>query len=144
MAEDAPAWTPTVAQVSARLRARTRHPNGTTGEFDTETSPTAAQVEEVITQAVQLLRPRLGPVPVTLVDQAQAVATLRACFMVEIGSFPEQVQSAMSPYAALEKEYKDALCDFDTAAEGREPNSETELGTIMVGTVYPGYALGTY
>lgn len=141
---DSPPWAPSTQQVAARILARTRLPNGeVAGNFTTETKPTAAQVQEVITQAVSLMRPRLGEVADRMVDQAQALVALRCAFMVELGFFPEQVETAVSPYNALRMEYKDELANWDQSARGLEPNSQVAVHSVRVATEYPGYTIGT-
>lgn len=146
---DLPNWTPTVKQIAGRLMARTRMPNGEVGNFNDETIPTAEQVNEVIAQAVSLMRPRLGPVPDALVDQAQALAAIRVSYMVELGFFPEQVETNISPYRTLLVEYKDELENWDISAAGLEPNSPSLIHSVKVQTDYPGYTTpyptaGTY
>lgn len=138
---DSPAWVPSVIQVAARIMARTRLENGASAKtFTNETEPTSSQVTEVINQAVSLMRPRLGPVPDALVDQAQALAALRAAYMVELAYFPEQVDTAVSPFNALVREYGMELKNWDEAARGLEPNSGASLVSVKVHTEYPGYA----
>lgn len=137
---DSPNWAPAVVQVAARIMARTRLDNGgSAGTFTSETTPTAQQVTEVVSQAVSLMRPRLGPVPDVLADQAQALAALRAAYMVELAYFPEQVDTSISPFNALVKEYGIELKNWDEAARGLEPNSGSSVVSIRVRTEYPGY-----
>lgn len=141
---DSPDWAPSVIQVAARIMARTRLENGgSAGTFNAETTPKAQQVTEVISQAVSLMRPRLGPVPDALVDQAQALAALRAAYMVELAYFPEQVETAISPFGALVKEYGMELKNWDEAARGLEPNSGSSVSSVKVLTEYPSYLVTT-
>lgn len=142
--QDAPSWTPSVQDVALRLIARTRINNGTlAGTFNSQTNPTDTQVSGLITQAVNLLRPRLGPVPDRLSDTARAITALKTAVMVEESYFMEQVQTEMSPCRMLTAEYMDALKSWDVAAKGDEPNG-THIASMPVGTLYPGYATGTY
>lgn len=142
---DSPNWAPTLMQVAARVMARTRLPNGASaGSFTSETIPTATQVTEVVNQAVSLMRPRLGPVADSMVDQAQALTALRCAYMVELAYFPEQVETSVSPYNALRMEFKDELGNWDEAARGLEPNSGANVASVKVHTEYPGYATTTY
>lgn len=138
-------WTPTVEQVASRIMARTRIDNDTlAGTFNSETSPTNEQVLDIIKQAVSLLATRLGPMAARLEPQAQALAALRAAYMVELAYFPEQAETGFSPYNSLRMEYKDELANFDEAARGLEPNSESHVHSIRIATEYPGYATETY
>jgi hypothetical protein len=145
MSLDKPKWEPTQEEVAIRLLARTRIPNGKyEGKFTTETQPTAAQVEKIIEQAVQILRPRLGETAEHLEDQARILCTLRAAFMIELSFFSEQTETHMSPYMALRAEFKEEFENWDIAATGLEPNSESKLSSMHVGTEFPGYATQTF
>jgi hypothetical protein len=136
---DAPAWTPSVDQVALHLLARTRIANGTyAGTFNDSTEPTGAQVAGVIAQACQLIAPRLGPVPEALTDSAQAVAALKAAIQVERSFFMEQVAQGLSPEATLMTDYKAALCDWDMAARGEQPNG-LKVTSLSIGTLYSTY-----
>lgn len=142
---DSPNWAPAIEQVAARIMARTRlQSGGSAGTFNSETIPTAEQVTEVINQAVSMMRPRLGPVADSMVDQAQALTALRCAYMIELAYFPEQVETSISPYNALRMEFKDELANWDMAAKGLEPNSQASLTSVKVRTEYPGYATTTY
>jgi hypothetical protein len=142
---DSPPWAPTIAQVASRIMARTRTENGSpAGTFNNETFPTAEQVTTVINQAVSLMRPRLGPVADSMVDQAQALAALRSAYMIELAYFPEQTETAVSPFNALVKEFGMELANWDEAAKGLEPNSSSSITSVKVRTEYPGYATTTY
>jgi hypothetical protein len=125
--------------------ARTRNTSGAlAGVFNSETIPTGQQVAEMIDSAVALLMPRLGEVPPILAEQAQALAALRAAYMIELAFFPEQTETGMSPYNALRMEFREELKAWDEAARGLEPNSPTAVSSMRVATEYPGYATGTY
>lgn len=133
---DPPAWTPSVDQVALHLLARTRVPNGTyAGTFNSDTEPTDLQVAGVIGQVCQLIAPRLGPVPDALTDSASAVAALRAAVQVERSFFMEAVGAGISPEATLMADYKMALCDWDMAARGEQPNG-SKLASLTIGTLY--------
>lgn len=141
---DLPSWAPQVSDVAIHTLARTRLPNGTlAGTFNSQTTPTDTQVSLLIQKAVRLLAPRLGDVPDALADSAQVLAELRAAMMVERSYFAEQVGDSMSPYNDLAAEYKEALRNWDMAATGQQPGA-THLASLAVGTLYPGYATGTY
>jgi hypothetical protein len=134
---DAPAWTPSVDQVALHLLARTRIANGTyAGTFNTDTEPTGTQVAGIIGQVCQLISPRLGPVPDALTDSASALAALKSAIQVERSFFMEQVAAGLSPEATLVNDYKMALCDWDEAARGEQPNG-TKLTSLRIGTEYP-------
>lgn len=141
---DLPSWAPQVSDVAIHLLARTRLPNGQlAGTFTSQTTPTDAQVSLLIQKSVRLVAPRLGDVPDALADSAQVLVELRAAMMVERSYFAEQVDSPSSPYADLASEYKEALRNWDVVATGDEPGGQ-HIASLPVGTLYPGYATGTY
>lgn len=141
---DLPPWTPQVSDVGLRLIARTRQPNGVLAKtFNSLTTPTDVDVQAIIEQVTRLLKPRLGEVPDALADSATALVALKAACVVESSYFMEQVEGGLSPYKDMMGEYLDALKQWDLAARGEEPNG-TKLASLPVGTLYPGYATGTY
>jgi len=112
---------PTAATVAALLRSRTRDEYGDdTGEFDATTDPTLAEVEELITTAVDLVTPRLGPIPLTDADpepfvaMATAIAALRTGLLIEQAR-ADDIQPGQHPYASLLGEYNAAVRDWDVA-----------------------------
>lgn len=141
---DLPSWAPSVDDIAGHLLARTRGDNGVLiGTFNSSTTPTDVQVQTLIGKAVRLLAPRLGDVPDRLADNAQIIAELRTAMMVERSYFIEQVDTPMSPFKDLQYEYVQAMKDWDCAASGDTPSGQ-RLASLAVGTVYPGYATGTY
>jgi hypothetical protein len=140
---DAPPWTPTVEQVALRILARTRQTNGVLAKtFNSNTDPTDEDVEGVIALTVQLLAPRLGPVPDALIDSATSLAALKAAITVEESFFMEQVSNGASPVRSLMGEYMDALKNWDIEATGGEPNA-VKIASLRVGTEYPSYEFFT-
>lgn len=109
---------PTVAQVAAILRARTRGISsrdasvaGEHGTFDTTTRPTFAQVEELITLAVSELTGMLGgraPCTDQLMLSAATAVAYRAAALCEISYFPEQTNDDQSAFKALQAMWKDS------------------------------------
>jgi hypothetical protein len=141
---DLPDWAPGVSDVALRLISRTKMSNGVLAKtFNSQTQPTDVDVQAVIAQATRLLRPRLGPVPDALADSATALVALKSAIIVEQSYFTEQIDAGLSPYKDMCEEYRYALMDWDEAARGEEPNG-TKLASLPVGTLYPGYATGTY
>jgi hypothetical protein len=110
---------PTVEQVASLIRARTKDSNGLeVGTFDSDTRPTADQVEQLIDQSVAIVAMQLPPsIPADLAASAAAVVALDAACRVEKSFWPEQVQSDRSPYALLKTEYDEALAALKVAVE---------------------------
>jgi hypothetical protein len=141
---DPPSWSPSVQDVANFLIARTRLPNGSlAGTFTDATTPTVASVQAIIAQQVSLLAPRLGDVPDALADSAGALLALKAAIEVEQSYFMEQISSDASPHREMCAQFPLALKAYLEAAEGDVPNGYRTY-SVPVGTLYPGYATGTY
>jgi hypothetical protein len=91
---------PSILDVAALLRARTKDVNGVeVGTFNDDTRPTSSQVLTLINEAVIDIQAQLGPwLPVELADAARSAAALRTACLIELSHFPEQVQSNRSAY----------------------------------------------
>jgi hypothetical protein len=138
-----PSWTPTVDQVALHILARTRIPNGQlAGTFTSQTLPTDFQVTAIIEQQVRLLAPRLGDVPDSLADSASELLALKSAISVERSYFLDQVDGSPT-HAELCKDFACAMQNWEDAAQGDVPNGWT-FGAMPIGTMYPGYATGTY
>ena len=141
---DPPDWTPEISDVALRLIARTRQPNGVLAKtFNSQTQPTDVDVTGIIAQAVQILRPRLGPVPDSLSDMAKQLAVSKAACMIEQSYFMEQIATGASPYRDLQGEHLHGLEAWDEAARGEQPNG-LKCAALRVSTLYPSYATGTF
>ncbi len=98
-------WVPSLAQVGALVRTRTKDTAGNElGTFTDDTRPTADDVTELISQAVDTFIVRGGTqIPPELYQEVQRLIALRAAMLVEISYYPEQVQTGRSPY----QQYRD-------------------------------------
>lgn len=119
-------WAPTVDDVGALLRARTKDSHGNeVGTFTADTRPTREQVESIIGRVVSDLAdsitdPSLTPLPDRLAGSATRVAVLMAAAEIELSYFPEQVATGRSPYA----QYRELLGDRTAALH----NALADLG----------------
>jgi hypothetical protein len=112
----APAWAPTLAQVAALIPTLTR-PNahdGTAGEdalaatFTADTTPTATQVTELITQQAAVLTTALGADPAAgQQTTAAAIVAMRVAGLVLIG-MPGDEQAVRQGQAFLTAATADA------------------------------------
>lgn len=115
-------YTPTVTEVAALLRARTRDSLGNeVGTFNANTSPTLAEAESIIATTVRSLSSVVGadipnaPDPDgagdvdALRDSAQHLATLKAAMLIELSYYPEQIGTDRSPYNAYKGMYDQDL-----------------------------------
>lgn len=111
------AWRPTLAQVAAILRARTRgvasRDGSVAGEqdvFNSITRPTAAQVNECIDLAVDEMFGATGgrePCSANLSRGFRTAALYRAAMLCEISYMPEETNGTDTAFAALEKMWQD-------------------------------------
>lgn len=119
-------WTPSVDQVGAILRTRTKVRAGSeVGTFTDETRPTAQQVDELIRSAVNDVADVIGAdVPLDRVTRAADVAAIGAALLVELTFFPEQVATGRSPYDNLKALYDERLERLRLADESEESGGE--------------------
>lgn len=108
-ADTLPSYAPTVAEVAALVRARTKVPGGSElGTFSAQTRPTDTDVRSLIAEALNEV---LGKAQ-TPTDPASAYAAhvasaakVYAAMLIELSFFPEQVRSDRSAYAPLKDLY---------------------------------------
>lgn len=114
-AEGTDAFTPTVEEVAAYMRARLKGEFGRVETFNEETTPTREQIEELIPQAVRKVATRIGGSICECDEQedlyidARGLAALRTAMIAERSFFPEQVGSGRSPYPQMEDEWKEGI-----------------------------------
>lgn len=107
------AWRPSVAEVGALLRARTKDDGGNElGTFTAATRPTNAQVEYLISQATGHVASKVGTTDELctpeLTSKARHVTVLYTALLIELTYFPEQVARNISPYSQHKVLYDDA------------------------------------
>jgi hypothetical protein len=121
--EDAtPGLRPSVSEVASRVPRRTKE-NMTggreVGTFTSKTSPTAEQVEDHITDAVDEVTGKIGTPTAgsKLERRARGAISLYAAMLIELTYFPEQVQTNRSPFTALERLYNSRIGSLIADAE---------------------------
>jgi len=117
-------WRPSVDDVAALLRARTKDASGNElGTFTSETRPTDAEVEQLITNGMGKVASRVGwELPEQTWEEARHLASLVAACEVEVSYRPEEVRTERSAYQQLWAMF---TYDIDPFAE-------------MVGSLQPG------
>jgi hypothetical protein len=117
------AFTRSVADVAALLRARTKNSAGEeVGTFNDDTRPTSPQVLTLIGQAVVDVQTVMGVSPPDyLADAAKSTATLRAAMCVELSYYPEQVRNDRSAYHDYAQMYEAQVRGLQDAARGAAP-----------------------
>lgn len=113
-------YTPTVAQVGALLRARTKDTGGNElGTFTSATRPTDTEVNLLIAQAAGTLSTKAGDdIPAALFDEASQLAAIRAAMLVELSYFPEQIMTGRSTYPQLQELWIEGFGSEDGKKKG--------------------------
>lgn len=115
-------FSPTVDDVAALIRARTKIPGGgEAGTFNDVTRPTKAEVEKIIAQAVDHVGAAIGGDPCNdqLMQSATAAAGMLAAVIIETSYWPEQSENRGSAAARLEKLFDTRMKSL-TAAVAQE------------------------
>lgn len=130
-------WAPTVADVGALLRARTRTDAGVElGTFTADTRPTATEAESYIDDAVNevlLQVPSEIDIPARLESAANRLASLRAAMAVELSYNPDRTEEG-SAYARLKELYDQGMVVFLAAMDtaGVDDTPFGDFATIPV------------
>jgi hypothetical protein len=141
-------WRPTVDDVAALLRARTKDASGAeVGTFTEATRPTDVEVEQLITNGCAKVASLVGwTIPDDGAPEAMHLAALVAACEVELSYFPEQVRTDRSAYTQLWQMFQDdtaAFVDFCAALAPFDSMAAT-FGTLKTysGTVLWAYQYG--
>lgn len=113
-------YTPTLKEVGSLVRSRTTDTGGNEiGTFNSNTTPNATQVTEIINDVVQELYAAgfgadIPDAPSTedpevLRTAAKRCAAYGAAALVELSHFPEQVATGRSPYKMYDERYQKAM-----------------------------------
>lgn len=96
-------WRPTIDDVAALIRARTKDASGNeVGTFNADTRPTDIEVERLISNGCAKVAAVVGwNLPEDAWEEAGHLAALLAACEAELSYWPEQVRSDRSPYAQL-------------------------------------------
>jgi hypothetical protein len=143
-------YTPTVADVAALIRARTKDKNGNeVGTFTPDTRPTDAQAQEAIDHALVALGEKVGEIGEMCWPVARMAATYGAAAEIELSYFPEQARTDRSPYTYLLNRYEQLLAGVEQCVLGNLPSNADDglvggparMGTlgVMSGVVYDYY-----
>jgi hypothetical protein len=96
-------WRPTVDDVAALIRARTKDASGNeVGTFTPATRPTDAEVEQLITNGVAKIASYVGwTLPADAEPEASHLSAIVTACEVELSYWPEQVRNDRSAYQQL-------------------------------------------
>lgn len=126
-------WMPSVSDVGALLRARTKDSNGTeVGTFNDLTRPTGDQVVALIQQGGRKVASVVGAdLPTATWSDARAIAVLATALLVELSYFPEQIGTSNSPYLQIKALYDDDIKSLKTAVVAAGGDTPGEPGSSM-------------
>lgn len=140
-------WAPSIEQVAALVRARTRGVEsrdasvaGEQGTFTDTTRPTAEQVEELIDMAcgeLQALFAGRSPCSASLKQSAGVAASYRAAQLVEVSYFPEQTNADQTAFSSLQKMWEEAGKNIAAAVRERCPIDPVDGGQDDGGALTP-------
>lgn len=150
-------FSPSVDDVAALIRARTKIPGGgEAGTFTEQTRPTKAEVEKIIEQAVDHVGAAIGGDPCSdqLKQSASGAAGLLAAVIIETSYWPEQAEARGSAAARLEKLFDSRMKSLASAVaeecggqgtgssgegggSGALPAGHFSDGRLLVGPDYP-------
>lgn len=125
------ATVPTIADVAALIRARTKDRNGNEiGTFNPDTRPTDDQVGDAIAHAVASVHQKVGAVGSACADIARLCAAYGAAAEIELSYFPEQQRTDRSPYDALIARWQELLEGVRSCVLGDLPGTDAGTGEI--------------
>ena len=114
---------PTVADLSALMRARTQGELSYQGEFNDDTLPTAEQADELIGIAQAVVLAKVGSdVPESLVAAAAKAILFKAAALVEVTYYPEQANDDNSAYELYQAQYAELVAALVDSLNDNQPN----------------------
>lgn len=119
-------YKPTLAEVGARIRARTRTANGNEiGTFTENTKPKAEQVDTIIDLALADVAADIGAdIPEGEArEAAKSLASLYSAMQVELSCFADEVRKGQSPYQEFAELYKLRMPGVKRAADIARENA---------------------
>jgi hypothetical protein len=121
--------TPSILDVAALLRARTKDLNGVeVGTFTEDTRPTSTQLLTLIDRAVADVQAWLGSFPPPeLAEAARMAAALETACLAELSYWPEQVQSNRSAYPEYKRLLDDKIEALREAVRDLAPATSTRI-----------------
>lgn len=141
------AYLPSLAEVGARLRNRTRDDGGNlVGTFNANTEPTGPQANHLIQIAATDVADVIGvSLDESLYQTARSAVSLRAAMLIELTYFDDQVQTGRSPYQQLKEMFDDKMKTLTKAVEqvsrGELPGAVDD-GALALGDGFPETAIG--
>lgn len=114
---------PTVAELSALMRARTEGELSYQGVFNDDTRPTAEQAADLIGVAAMLVLAKLGSdLPDALSPAASKAILFKAAALVEVTYYPEQASADNSAYELYQAQFEELRDALVSGIDGNQPN----------------------
>lgn len=114
---------PTVADLSALMRARTQGELSYQGVFNSDTLPTDVQAQAMIDLALTLVVAKIGSdVSDSLASAATSAVRFKAAALVEVTYYPEQANDDNSAYALYQAQYEELRDALVSALNDDQPN----------------------
>jgi hypothetical protein len=131
---------PTVDDVAALIRARTKDANGNeVGTFTDATRPTDAQAQQAIDHQVALLHTRVGTIGPDCSGIAQMTVAYGAAAEIELSYFPEQQRTDLSPYTYLIARWEEYAAGVVECVMGNLPDTpdpdDPDAQAVRFGTI---------
>lgn len=133
---------PTVEEVAALIRARTKIPGGgEAGTFNDVTRPTKAEADKIIEQAVDHVAAAIGGEPCNdqLKQSATAAASMLAAILIETSYWPEQAEARGSSASRLESLFNARMKSLTAAVaeqcggQGEGDSGDGNAGALPAG-----------
>lgn len=135
--------TPTLADVGAILRARTRSDatGAEIGTFDTTTRPTGVEVTDYVTHAEAEVRLRLpADIPTDLEPYVKRLVAIRAAMFVELSYDPDRTGDE-SAYARLKEMFDSGMAALmDAAADQGADAGSSRMFAVPLTTPTAAYS----
>jgi hypothetical protein len=140
--ETAP-YLPTIQDIASLMRARTVDTFGKEGTFDASTRPTGEDVVVLIDQATSDVTTAIDTdIPPGAYRYAKQAIIYRTAMLIELGYWPEQINTGRSPYAQYEALFNDFFINLKSAIEREQVEAvegESAASAGMAAFSFPDY-----
>lgn len=124
---------PTVADLSALMRARTQGTLAYQGVFNSDTLPTDVQAQAMLDTATTIVLAASGcsvdDFPDSFVGVAEQAIKFKAAALIEVTYYPEQANDDNSAYELYQAQYMELVAVLGKALDDDQPN-HVKFGSI--------------
>lgn len=129
-------WIPSVDDVGAVIRSRTKSAGIELGTFTDDTRPTRVEVQPLIDTVTSRISAKCGKIPDDIQAFARRVAAIGVAADVELSYWPEQVSSGNSPYEQLKALFDEGFAELFTASQNDDGDEDTGGGETLASHSY--------